>query len=95
MKTYIQAQGFNVWWSVVDGYKAPFTPPIDRYGKNLEENDLRDRNYIKNGVTQVIRTNIMHCDSTKEMWDKQNTIYEGDTKVRNPNFIFSETSLKN
>jgi hypothetical protein len=24
----------------------------------------------------------MHCDSTKEMWDKLKTIYEGDTKVK-------------
>jgi hypothetical protein len=24
----------------------------------------------------------MHCDSTKEMWDKLKTIYEGDMKVK-------------
>jgi hypothetical protein len=65
MKTYIQAQGFDVWRSVVDGYKAPTTPPTDRDGKKLEENDSRDRNAIENGVTQSIHTKIMHCDSTK------------------------------
>jgi hypothetical protein len=65
MKTYIQSQGFDVWRTVVDGYKAPATPPTDRHGKNLEENDSRDRNTIDNGVTQAIHTNIMHCDSKK------------------------------
>jgi hypothetical protein len=33
-------------------------------------------------VTQVIHTNIMHHDSIKDMWDKKNTIYEGDMKVK-------------
>jgi hypothetical protein len=82
MKTYIQAQGFDVWRSIVDGYKVPATPLTDRDGKNIKENNSRYRNTIKNGVTQAIHTNIMHCDSTKEMWDKLNIIYEGDTRVK-------------
>jgi hypothetical protein len=30
MKTYIQAQGFQVWQSIVDGYTAPTVPPTVR-----------------------------------------------------------------
>jgi hypothetical protein len=33
-------------------------------------------------VTQVIHTNIMHCDSAKEMWDKMKTIYKEYMKVK-------------
>jgi hypothetical protein len=37
MKTFLQAQGFDVWKSVVDGYKAPTTPPTDKDGKKLKK----------------------------------------------------------
>jgi hypothetical protein len=36
MKTFLQAQGFDVWKSVVDGYTTPTTPPTDRDGKKLK-----------------------------------------------------------
>ena len=26
---------------------------------------------------------VMHCESTKELWDKLKNIYEGDAKVKN------------
>jgi hypothetical protein len=29
MKTYIQAQGFQIWQSIVDGYIAPAVPPTN------------------------------------------------------------------
>jgi hypothetical protein len=29
MKTYIQAQGFEIWQSIVDGYKEPTVPPTN------------------------------------------------------------------
>jgi hypothetical protein len=51
MKTYIQTQGFYVWQSVVDGYKAPSTPPMDGDGNKLEVNDSKSINDINNGVT--------------------------------------------
>jgi hypothetical protein len=65
MKTYVQAQGFDVWRAVVDGYKAPTTPPTDKDGKKLEENDSRDRNDILNGLNKSIHVKVMHCESTK------------------------------
>jgi hypothetical protein len=67
---------------VVDGYKAPTTPPTDKDGKKLAENNSRAKNAIQNGVDESIFTKIMHCESTKEMWDKLKTIYEGDEKVK-------------
>jgi hypothetical protein len=69
-------------WSRANKYKAPATTPTNRDGKNLKENDSRDRNTINNSVTQVIHTKIMHCYSAKEMWDKLKTIYEGDAKFK-------------
>jgi len=30
MKTYIQAHGFEIWQSVVDGYKEPAVPSTNK-----------------------------------------------------------------
>jgi hypothetical protein len=82
MKTYVQARGFDVWRGVVDGYKAPATPPTYKDGKKFEENYSRARNLIMNGLTKSIHVKVMHCESTKEIWNKPHNIYEGDTKVK-------------
>jgi hypothetical protein len=57
--------GFDVWRAVVDGYKAPATPPTDKDGKKLEDNDSRDKNVILNGLTESVYTKVVHCESTK------------------------------
>jgi hypothetical protein len=44
MKTFLQAHGFDVWQSVVDGYTTPATPPTDKDGKKLSENNSKDKN---------------------------------------------------
>jgi hypothetical protein len=50
MKTFLQAQGFDVWKEVVERYTTPITPQtiIDR--KKLSENNSRDRNVILSGL---------------------------------------------
>jgi hypothetical protein len=50
MKTYVQAHGFDVWKSVVDGYKEPSTHPTDNDGKKLSQNNSREKNDILNGL---------------------------------------------
>jgi hypothetical protein len=65
MKTYVQEQRFDVWRVVVDGNKAPTTPPTYKDGKKLEDNDSRVKNVILNGLNESIYTNIMHCESAK------------------------------
>jgi hypothetical protein len=44
---------------VVDGFTTPTTPPIDKDGKKLEENDSRAKNVIHIGVVESIYINIM------------------------------------
>jgi hypothetical protein len=67
MKKHIHALGFDVWRSVVDGYKAPTIPPTDKDGKKLEENNSRATSALLNGLFKSIYTKVMHCDSTKEI----------------------------
>jgi hypothetical protein len=70
IKTYVHAQEFNVWKLVVDGYKEPATPPTDNDGNKLNQNNLRDKNVILNGLVVSVYVKVMHCDSAKENWDK-------------------------
>jgi hypothetical protein len=35
-----------------------------------------------NGISDTIFTKVAHCKSTKDIWDKLQNIYEGDTKVK-------------
>ena len=80
MKTYVQAQGFDVWKSVVDGYKYPATPPIEDNGKNLSINNSKAKNDIMNGLVDSIYVKAMHCNSAKEILDKLQNVYEGYAK---------------
>ena len=52
MKTQTHALGFDVWWSIVDGYKAPTTPPTNKDGNKLEENNSRTTSAHLNGLTK-------------------------------------------
>ena len=55
MKTYIQAHGFQVWQSIVDGYIAPTVPPTNDKAINA----------LLNGLSDTIFTKVTHCKSAK------------------------------
>jgi hypothetical protein len=70
MKTYIQAQGFQVWKSIVDGYTAPTVPPKNDKALKLSENNSKSINALLNGLSDTIFIKFAHYKSTKEIWDK-------------------------
>jgi hypothetical protein len=82
MKTYIQAQGFQVWQSIVDGYIAPIVPPTNDKAVKLGENNSKAINALLNGLSDTVFTKVAHCKYAKEIWDKLRNIYEGDSKVK-------------
>jgi hypothetical protein len=82
MKAYIQAHGFQVWQSIVDGYIAPTVPPTSDKAVKLSENNSKAINALLNGLSDTIFTKVAHCNSAKEIWDKLRNIYEGDSKVK-------------
>ena len=81
MRTFLQAQGFDVQKAVENEYKTPTSPPTNATGKILYENNLKTMNVILSGMFDSIYVKVMHCDSAKEIWDKLQNIYEGDVKV--------------
>jgi hypothetical protein len=82
MKTFLHAQGFDVWKSIVDLYTTPATPPIDRDGKKLKENNSKDKGIILSSLVDSIFFKFINFDSEKDIWDKLQNIYEGDAKVK-------------
>jgi hypothetical protein len=82
MKTYIQEQRFQVWQSIVDGYTSPAVPPTNDKAVKLGENNSKAINALLNGLSDTVFTKVAHCKSAKEIWDKLQNIYEGDSKVK-------------
>ena len=82
MKTFLQAQVFDVWKEVVDTQNAPTTPPTYKDGNKLEQNNSKAKGMILNSLDNLVFFNVIHCDSTKDHWDKLQRIYEGDVKVK-------------
>jgi hypothetical protein len=85
MKTYIQAQGFEISKSIVDGYKEPTIPPTNERAMKLGQNNSKATNALLNGLCESIYTKVIHCKSAKYSWDKIQNIYEGDSKVKATN----------
>ena len=78
---YIQAQGFEIWQSLVDGYTVPTVPPTSDISVKLGENNSKVINALLNGLSDTIFTKVAHCKFAKEIWNKLQNIY-GDTKVK-------------
>jgi hypothetical protein len=82
IKTYIQAHGFEIWKSIVDGYRAPIVPLINEKAMKLDKNNSKATNALLNGFRESVFTKVAHCKSVEEIWDKLRNIYEGDSKVK-------------
>jgi hypothetical protein len=82
MKTYIHAQGFQVWKSIVDGYTTPTVLPTNDKAVKLGENNSKAKNELLNGLNDMVFTKVAHCKYAKEIWDKLRNIYEEDSKFK-------------
>jgi hypothetical protein len=89
MKNYLIALGCDVWKVVESGYTTPSTQPNDIVVKKLYNDNSREINAIVGGLTNPIFVKVMHCKSTKEIWDKLKVIYD-----RKPNYKPIELILK-
>jgi hypothetical protein len=70
MKTYIQAQGFEIWQSISHGYTTPRVPPTNDKAMKLSQNNSKATNALLNGLSETVFTKVTHCKSTKYIWDK-------------------------
>jgi hypothetical protein len=70
MRTYIMSLGFDIWKLVMIGYTTPTNPPTNTIKKKASENDAKSMNAILCGLLESEFVKVMHCKSTKEIWDK-------------------------
>ena len=74
--------GLEVQLSIETRYIYPKYFPIDL--KAIKQFGYNEKvvNVILDGLNITFFSKVIHCNTTKDIWDKLQTIYEGDTKVK-------------
>jgi hypothetical protein len=75
MKVFLQAQGYDIWHSVVTGYNATKKPPKTATKKELKKNNKIAMDFILEGLPDSVKDKVGKCSSAKELWDKLHNIY--------------------
>ncbi|XP_057868003.1 uncharacterized protein LOC131075194 [Cryptomeria japonica] len=91
METYLVSIDLNVWNIVTSKYVVPSTIPTDPDAKTQYELNARAKHAILCGLTKDVFVKVMHCTSAHEIWNKLETIYQGDAKVKESKIL----TLKN
>ena len=75
------ALGFGVWRSMVKGYdEASFQ--FSHMDEKAYTNNKISLNAILNWLGNSVFVKVMHYNTSKDIWDKLESIYEGDAKVK-------------
>ena len=82
IRSHLISTGLDVWMFVETGYIYPKYPPIDIKGIKQFGYNTKAVNAILVGLGITIFAKVMHCKTTKEIWNKLRIIYEGNTKVK-------------
>ena len=72
------AQGYKVWDTVQNG----FTSATDEQGKKNLVNDAKEKNIIISWLIESAYHKVLGCKTTKNVWDKLENIYAGDSNVK-------------
>ena len=74
--------GLEVWELVEEGYKVPeFTPTKEEERKIFWEH-AKALNTLQAGISKKVLAKVLTCKSAKEIWNKLETIYAGESKVK-------------
>ena len=78
MEVYLLGQGYEVWDTVQNG----FTSTADEQGKKNLVNDAKAQNIIISGLIEVAYPKVLGCKTAKNVWEKLENIYAGDSNVK-------------
>ncbi|KAG8481821.1 hypothetical protein CXB51_027173 [Gossypium anomalum] len=98
MKTYLQAHDL---WSVVENDAEPpplrANPTIAQMRQHAEETAKKPKAMacLQNGVSDLIFTRIMACDSPKQAWDRLKEEFMGSEKTRQQQLINLRRDFEN
>ena len=81
MRTYLMSLGDDVWDLMDTSYVNPVVLAFkdDKFEFSF---NTKAMNAILSGLVEVEFVKVMHLESTKEMWDKLVSSYEGNKKVK-------------
>jgi uncharacterized lipoprotein YehR (DUF1307 family) len=82
LETYLTALGVDIWYSVVNGYVIPNNAPTDPNKMKIMSCNSKAKRVILAALAPTIASKVMGCSTTKDVWDKLKSIYEGDPKVK-------------
>ena len=94
MKLFLQSQGVDVWNFVLNEYKPPASIPTDVTSNKIYECNSKAMYTILGGLASSELVKVMHCESTKELWEKLKCIYEGDVKVKHAKLQIYRTEFE-
>jgi hypothetical protein len=96
MKTYIQAQGFEIWQSIVDGYTAPAVPPTNDKAVKLGQNNSKAKNALLNGLSETWYSPKLHIVNPLKRFGTNFKIFMKEIqKSKQQSFKLTEVSLNN
>ena len=82
MKNYLMSIGLEVWELVEEGYDVPKNTPTEAEdGKKYWEH-AKSLNTLQAGVSKKVLPKLLSCTSAKQLWDKLETLYARDSKVK-------------
>jgi hypothetical protein len=93
MKTYIQAQGFQVWQSIVDGYTAPTVPPTNEKVVKLGENNSKATNALLNGLSDTYSPKLHIVNLLKRFGTSFEIFMKEIQKSKQQSFKLTEVSI--
>jgi hypothetical protein len=82
MKRYILSIGLEVWKLVEKGYDVPKAMPIEAEDRKKFWEHEKSLNTLQVGLSKKILSKVITCNNEKHLYDKLETIYAGDTKVK-------------
>jgi hypothetical protein len=82
MKIYLMSIGLEVWTLVEKGYDVPKVTPTEAEDKKKFWEHAKALNTLQVGLSKKILAKVLNCKNEKQLWDKLETIYAGDSKVK-------------
>ena len=74
METYLKSLGVYVWFLVASGYNA-LKKPKTAAQKEAKRNNKLAIDTILDGLTDLVKSKVGSCASSKEIWDKLQDLY--------------------
>ena len=82
MKIYLMSIWLEVWALVEKGYDVPKATPIEAKDRKKNLEHAKALNTLQVGLSKKILAKVLNCNNAKQLWDKLETIYARDTKVK-------------